>query len=248
MHPLGQIIWGHIWKDTVEKSQTNVTNATMHPHRQAIWRHIWKYTVEKNQTNATNAITLLLRQTIWGDIWKRTVVKSQTNATNVTLHPPMQAFWGHICKSTVEKSWTNVTSVTLHPLMQAFWGRQGFSCTIYLNWHLLIHSGPSKCTICNLSSLHVNGLNRHILTHTGPIPKSYNCSDCRKSYSWAQTPKTANIQHIRPIYLALSSVHFKCVLKWPVWEDAYLHWLHLCNFSPLCVFKCVLKLLVCEDL
>ena len=28
-------------------------------------------------------------------------------------------------------------------------------------------------------------------------------------------------------------------------EDAYLHWLHLFNFSPLCVFKWVLNMSVC---
>ena len=36
---------------------------------------------------------------------------------------------------------------------------------------------------------------------------------------------------------------FKCLLKSPAWIDAKSHWLHLFNFSPLCVFKCVLKLL-----
>ena len=39
---------------TVEKSQTNATNATMHPLMQAVWEHIWKRRVEKSQTNATN--------------------------------------------------------------------------------------------------------------------------------------------------------------------------------------------------
>ena len=34
---------------------------------------------------------------------------------------------------------------------------------------------------------------------------------------------------------------FKCVFKLPVVEDAKSHWLHLFSFSALCVFKCVLK-------
>ena len=34
---------------------------------------------------------------------------------------------------------------------------------------------------------------------------------------------------------------FKCLLKLPAWEDEKSHWLHLFDFSPLCVFKCVLK-------
>ena len=39
---LKHAIWGHIWKCTVEKSQTNATNVTMHLLRQEIWGHIWK--------------------------------------------------------------------------------------------------------------------------------------------------------------------------------------------------------------
>ena len=33
----------------------------------------------------------------------------------------------------------------------------------------------------------------------------------------------------------------KCLLKSLAWIDAKSHWLHLFIFSPLCVFKCVLK-------
>ena len=39
-------IWGHIWKRTVKKSQTNATNVTMLLLGQAIWESIWKCTVE----------------------------------------------------------------------------------------------------------------------------------------------------------------------------------------------------------
>ena len=92
-----------IWKNTVEKSQTNATNATMHLLVWIIWGHIWRHTVEKNQTSATNVTMHLLMQAIWGHIWKRTVGKSHTNATNVTLHPVMQVLWGHTLKCTVEK-------------------------------------------------------------------------------------------------------------------------------------------------
>ena len=38
-----------------------------------------------------------------------------------------------------------------------------------------------------------------------------------------------------------------CVLKLPCGEDAKSHRLHLFDFSPLCVFKCVLKLPAWED-
>ena len=94
MHPFRQGIWGHIWKRTVEKRQTNATNVTMPQLRQAIWGHIWKHTVGKNQTNATNVIMHPLRKAIWGLIWKHTVEKRQTLATSLTLHPPEQAIWG----------------------------------------------------------------------------------------------------------------------------------------------------------
>ena len=80
MHPLGQAIWGDIWKHTVEKNHTNATSVTMHPLGQAIWGDIWRCTVEKSQTNATNVTLHPHRQTIWGHIWKHTVEKSQINA------------------------------------------------------------------------------------------------------------------------------------------------------------------------
>jgi len=117
-----QIIWGDIWKGTVEKSQTNATNANLHRFRQGIWRHIWKRTVEKSLTNATNANLHPIMQGLKGHIWKHTAEKSWTNATNVSIHPPRQVIWGRIWKHTVEKSQTNVTYVTLHPLVQTIWG------------------------------------------------------------------------------------------------------------------------------
>ena len=38
-----------------------------------------------------------------------------------------------------------------------------------------------------------------------------------------------------------------CVLKLPAREDAKSHWLHLFDFSPLCVFMCFFKLTAWED-
>ena len=43
-----------------------------------------------------------------------------------------------------------------------------------------------------------------------------------------------------------SSVFFKCVLKWHDREDAKSQKLHLSDFSPLCILKCVFKLSVRE--
>ena len=34
---------------------------------------------------------------------------------------------------------------------------------------------------------------------------------------------------------------FKRVLKWPAQEDVLSHWLHLFDFSPLCIFICIFK-------
>ena len=65
---LGQAIWGHIWKRTVDKSQTSATNVTMHLLVQAIWEDIWRLTVEKSQTNATSVILGPHWRAIWWDI------------------------------------------------------------------------------------------------------------------------------------------------------------------------------------
>ena len=75
MHRPMQVLWRHIWKHTVEKSQTNATSVIMHPLRQAIWGHIWERTAEKSQTNATSVTMHPLRQVVWGDIWEHTVEK-----------------------------------------------------------------------------------------------------------------------------------------------------------------------------
>ena len=121
MHPFGQAIWGHIWRHTVEKSQTNATSVIMHPCMQVLWGHIWKSTVEKSRTNATSVIMHPPGQTVWRLIWKRIVEKSRTNATNVTIHVLRQEPWGDTWKHTAEESQTNDNSVILAALMQAHW-------------------------------------------------------------------------------------------------------------------------------
>ena len=47
LYPIGQEIWGDIWKHTVQKRQTNVTSVIIHPLVHTIWGPIWKHTVEK---------------------------------------------------------------------------------------------------------------------------------------------------------------------------------------------------------
>ena len=80
LHPPGQTIWGHIWKRTLEKSQTNATNVTMPLLGQAIRGHILRCTVEKSQTNATNGTMPALILVHWGNMWKtqwRSVIQMQ---------------------------------------------------------------------------------------------------------------------------------------------------------------------------
>ena len=40
---------------------------------------------------------------------------------------------------------------------------------------------------------------------------------------------------------------FTCVLRSPAWQDAKSHWLHLFDLSQLCIFKCLLESPACED-
>ena len=54
MHRLDWAIWGHIWKHTVGKRQTNAASVNLHPLGLAIWGHIWKHTVENGRKNATD--------------------------------------------------------------------------------------------------------------------------------------------------------------------------------------------------
>ena len=44
-----KVIWGNIWKFTVEKSKTIATNATMRPLIKVIWGNILKRKVEKSK-------------------------------------------------------------------------------------------------------------------------------------------------------------------------------------------------------
>ena len=48
LYSIRQAIWGDIFKDSVEKSQTNVTSVIIHLLVHTIWRHIWKHTMEKS--------------------------------------------------------------------------------------------------------------------------------------------------------------------------------------------------------
>ena len=49
------------------------------------------------------------------------------------------------------------------------------------------------------------------------------------------------------LFLSWSLCVIKCLFKTLVPEETKLQWLHLYDFSPVCVFKWVLKMLVCVD-
>ena len=53
-----------------KKSQTNVSNVTMHMKMQLIRGHIWKHTVQKSYTNLTSVTLPPLGQTLWQNIRK----------------------------------------------------------------------------------------------------------------------------------------------------------------------------------
>ena len=60
----------------------NVTYVTLHPPGQTIWGHIWKHTLEKSQSNATklNGTMPALILVQWGNMWKtqwRSVIQMQ---------------------------------------------------------------------------------------------------------------------------------------------------------------------------
>ena len=146
---LGQAIWGHNWKRTVEISQTNATSVNLPVLIQVLWGRIRKHTVKKSQANATSVNLPVcdpssfetFENAHWKksnkcnrcyyassehgvrvDIWKHTLEKNQTNATSVIMPLLRQANWGDIWKCTAEKSHTNAISVIMHRLRQATWG------------------------------------------------------------------------------------------------------------------------------
>ena len=84
MLPFGKVIWRHIWKCTLEKSQIIAANVNLHPHMNAIWGNLWEHTAEKSQTNATNVTLHHPMYTFENAQWSQTI-NSQTIAANVTL-------------------------------------------------------------------------------------------------------------------------------------------------------------------
>ena len=75
IHIFVQTLWGVIWKHTAENLKPKKCNLCDFASSQTgnLRRHIWKRTVDNSQTNASNVNMHLLMQAIWGDIWKRTM-------------------------------------------------------------------------------------------------------------------------------------------------------------------------------
>ena len=90
-----QPIWGHIWKHTAGKSQTNATyDVILHPFTQAIWRYISKHIAGKSQTNAT-------LYGLRGHIWKCTA-EQKSNKCNYCNYASSHA---HVLRSHTKKMW-----------------------------------------------------------------------------------------------------------------------------------------------
>ena len=103
MQHLRHRIWGHIQKDTQEKSHTNATNVTMHPHRQAFWGNMQKYILGKSQTNAANVTMLAFRQVLWGSILKHIAEKIWRSAPSNAVNLCKQQFESTIKNTNYKK-------------------------------------------------------------------------------------------------------------------------------------------------
>ena len=57
---------------------------------------------------------------------------------------------------------------------------------------------------------------------------------CRQFEDSFENTQRRKVKQMQPVWL--------CILRLPAVEEAKSHWLHLCDFSPLCVFKCLLEL------
>ena len=119
----GEAIWRDIWKRTLEKSLTNVTNVTMPLLSEEPWRDIWKFILENKHTNATSVNMHHCTLIILRGIWKLTPRRNITNAISAILHLLGQTVWGNISKVIVEKKHTSaITNAIMHLFRYAIRG------------------------------------------------------------------------------------------------------------------------------
>ena len=168
------LLWGDIWKGTVERSQINAANATMPLLRQVIWGNTWKRTVEKSQTNRTNATMPVLSKAILGNIWKRTVEKNQTNATNASFPALSKVIWGDIWRDTYQCRREKSVSKPSEDLLQCVLHRYSGNVTMWqCKWLNLVYNfGTWLPNFVTNQKMHI--WMKHCQRHNGPRHCFYN--------------------------------------------------------------------------
>ena len=104
--------WQNICWPTLERSCTNVQNATNHSVKLEIWRITCLYTEERSSTNVQNVTNLSAELEILSNICRATLEWSCTNVHNATNHSVNMVLWRGISLHTAEKSCSNVENVT----------------------------------------------------------------------------------------------------------------------------------------
>ena len=107
-----------------------------------------------------------------------------------------------------------------------------------------------QCAFLNVSS---NRLPGRMHNHIGCIFRTFlhcvfsNVSSKRLPEKQQLTIREEAQSHWLHLFVFSPLCVFKCVLKTLAEEDAKSHWLHLFDFSPVCIFKCVLKMSALGD-
>ena len=157
--PLLWQLWILIWKDTVEKSQTNAINAILHLHGQAIWGSIWKDILEKRYINANSATIHLVRQVIWRDIWRH-IVKQLNKWMQCDFTSYLASNLGDLGRNLMHLNYLKHLSTILISLIHIWIRLIYLKCWIYHNHHIPVNnirdlnicwvvSGPPHCCLQN---------------------------------------------------------------------------------------------------
>ena len=131
-----------------------------------------------------------------------------------------------------------------------------YSCKIYRKCPLSLSGYSLKCPqfLTNASCLSVLFLSHVAITSPqpqGPPIQKMSIASAT-SYGWHLVFSNVSSnwllekRHSRIGYICLTFLHCvylnvlsNCLPE--TWEEVYLHWLHLFDFSPLCIFKCFFK-------
>ena len=104
------------------------------------------------------------------------------------------------------------------------------------------HTGCIYLTFlhCAFSNVSSNGLPEKMQNRIGCICLTFrHCALSNVSSNGLPEQRHSHIGCICSDFSPLCVL--KCLLKLLAWAEAKSHWLHLFGFSPLCVFKCFLK-------